>query len=324
LSIPLTMKREFTDLDYFLSKDKIVYLVKGYYHPPGGVFAYPVFWPDKNGDRRHTQWGRYKKDVSDFGKKIFEIHPEYQHDFVPRNTPLVLEKDILEIFHPRDKIKQFKQEWQGSVWYDIFNYLTEKLGIAEADMGIFGSYLVGLNRDGKGKHVKDVDFIVYGLENFHKVKNSIEDLLDYFGFSHISKEHIRYHQEKFGKLFDPAVNSFDKTLANKWSAIQIKPGILNTLRFVYKEDEIPPNPISSPVEVLIQIEGIVEEDVGANFMPRIFSVEIKNSVYAVITYFWAFQSCVKQGDKVLITGNLHQDGRTISVDSHSHGIKILS
>ena len=51
------MIRIFLDLDYFLSKDKIVYLVKGYYHPSIGVFATPVFWPDKKGQRVHPQWG---------------------------------------------------------------------------------------------------------------------------------------------------------------------------------------------------------------------------------------------------------------------------
>lgn len=318
------MKHDFTDLDYFLSKDKIVYLVKGYYHPLDRVFAYPVFWPDENGDRAHPQWGRYRKDVSDFGKKIFEIHLEYQHNFVPRNTPLIPKKDILEVFNPRDKIKQFKQEWQGTVWHDIFSYLTDRLGIPEPDIGIFGSYLVNLNRDEKGKHVKDVDFVVYGLGNFFKVKNGMENLLEYFGFSHISKEHIAYHQEKFGKLFNEKVNSFEKTLANKWSSIQIKPGLLNTLRFVYKAGEIPLNPITTEAERPIAIQGIVEDSDGANFMPRVFTVRAEQKLYTVATYFWAFQSCVKNGEEVLITGNLHKNSAVISVDSREYGIKILS
>lgn len=324
ISTPLAMKHKFTDLDYFLSKDRIVYLVKGYYHPPGGVFAYPVFWPDENGDRTHAQWGKYRKDVSDFGKKIFEIHSEYQHNFVPQNTPLVPLEDILEVFHPRNKIKQFKQEWKGSVWHDIFSYLTERLGIPESDMGIFGSYLVDLNRDEKGQHVKDVDFVVYGLENFSKVKNGMEDLLKHFGFSHISKEHIVYHQEKFGKLFNEKINSFEKTLANKWSSIQIESGLLNTLRFVYKAEEVPVNPIATEAERPIAIQGIVEDSDGANFMPRVFSVWAGKKLYTIVTYFWAFQACVKNGEEVLIIGNLHKNSAVISVDSGEHGIKILS
>lgn len=319
-----SMKHEFTDLDYFLSKDKIVYLVKGYYHPLGGVFAYPVFWPDEKGDREHARWGRYRKDVSDFGKKIFELHPEYRHNFVPQNTPLVPESHILEVFDPRNRIKNFKQEWQGSVWHDIFNYLVDKLEISEGDIGIFGSYLVGLNKNTDGNHIKDVDFAVYGLENFYKIKNGIEDLLNYFGFSHISKEHIAYHQKKFGKLFNARINSFDKTIANKWSSIQIKPGLLNTLRFVYKKNEIPENPIKGEVIGQTQIEGVVTEDIGTNFMPRTFKVKSNKDFYTIVTYFWAFQSCVKDGDKVVIAGNLHADGKTISVDSTKHGIKILS
>jgi predicted nucleotidyltransferase len=316
------MKHEFVDLDYFLSKDKIVYLVKGYYHPPGGVFAYPVFWPDKSGDRRHEKWGRYKKDVSDFNKKIFEIHPEYQHNFVPQNTPLVPEKDILEVFHPRDKIEQFKQEWQGFVWYDIFHYLTCNLGILELDIGIFGSYLVGLNKDIENRHIKDVDFVIFGLDNFHKVKNGMEKMLKHFSFSHISKEHIAYHQEKFGGLFDIRASSFKKTLANKWSSIQIKSGLLNTLRFVYKKNEIPSNPIEGSILRQAQIKGVVVEDIGVNFMPRVFKIKSSGIVHTIVTYFWAFQSCVKNGDNILVTGDLYEN-RVIAVDDSSHGIKIL-
>lgn len=315
------MNYKFTDLDYFVSKDKIVYLVKGYYHTKDRVFAYPVFWPDINGDRVHSKWGRYRKNVSDFGKEIFKIHPEYSHNFVPRNTPLVFQSDIAEVFHPQDRIKQFKQEWRGFVWYDIFDYLTGKLKIPEKDMGIFGSYLVGLNKNMGGSHIKDVDFAVYGLENFYKVRNGMEVLLKHFGFSHIGEDHIVYHQEKFGSLFNPEINSFNKTLANKWPSIQIKTGLLNTLRFVYKKNEIPKNPILGVKIKRVQIEGIVVDDTGVNFMPRTFKIETNGNVYTIITYFWAFQSCVKNGDRVFITGDLYQ-GRVVAVDDANHGIKI--
>lgn len=311
------------DLDYFITFNHIVYLVKGPYHPHDYVFAYPVFWPEKSGDRIHPRFGNFKKDVSDLNEKIFIIHPEYRHNNVPFNTPLVPHNHIIEIFKPRERIPSFLKEEEKTVWHKIFFYLTDNLKIPKDDVGIFGSYLVELHKNKKGEQIKDVDFVIYGLDNFLKVKNGIEKLLHYFGFSHISQEHINYHVQKFGSLFDPTVNSFAKTLANKWSSIQIKPGILNTLRFVYKPEERPENPITSEIEKPIQLKGVVEDDAGTNFMPRIFTLNSQNKRYRIVTYFWAFQSCVKNGDHCLITGNLHKDGQTVSIDGCNHGIKIL-
>lgn len=318
------MSKIISDLNYLLTYDGIIYLVKGYYHPPQGVFAYPVFWPDKDGQRLHPTLGRYTKNVSDFNKEIFELHPEYRHSFIPVNTPLVSKSHITKIFHPRDKIKQFVEKEKGSIWYQIFKYLTKKTKIPKEDIGILGSYLVDMNRNINGKHIKDVDFAIYGLKNLQKIKQSIENLTNHFGFSHISKDHILWHKEKFGKHFDTALNSFEKTLANKWSSIQVSPGLLTTLRFVYKQNEIPPNPITTPVVSSIQIKGKVIEDVGTNFVPRVFQIKSGSKIYTVATYFWAFQSCVRNGNQILVTGSLHQDALTISIDKSSHGIKILS
>ncbi len=319
------MSQNFCDLDYILSKDKIFYLVKGYYHTEDGVFAYPVFWPDPNGQRIHPELGNYTKDVSDFSnEKIFALHPEYKHGFIPKNIPLVKRGDIIQTFHPREKIPQFLLNKENNVWHQLFQYLVEELKISQNDIGIFGSYLIDLSHDKNGKQAKDIDFAIYGFENLHKMKNGIEKLLNHFDFTHISKEHILYHKDKFGKYFDSSINSFEKTLANKWSSIQIAPGLLATLRFVYKPDEIPRNPIASPVDSPVRIEGVVTKDIGTNFMPRVFEIKTKNGNYSVVNYFWGFQECVKNGDQVLITGNLHKDGKIISVDAASHGIKILS
>ncbi len=314
---------QITDLDYFLTKDGIVYITRGYYHLPEDIFACPVFWPDKNGDRLHPQRGRYRKDITEFNEKIFSIHPQYRHDSFPRNFPLIPRSEIIEIFHPRDKMLQFLEQEKGTIWHDLALYLKSNISIPLEDIGIFGSYLVDLHKDVGNRQIKDIDFAIYGIDNLIAAKNGMEKLLEHFGFTHISDEHIRYHAEKFGKQFSPSVNTFEKTLANKWSSIQIAPGLLNTLRFVYKENEIPPNPVVCGVKTAVKITGNVIDDIGSNFMPRVFIVQSDTIKYTVVTYCWSFQLCVKNGDRVEIAGNLHDDGKTVSLDAPIHGIKIL-
>ncbi len=317
------MAEKVTDLDYFFARDGIVYYARGYYHPAEGVFACPVFWPDEKGDRLHPRRGSYRKEVREFNERIFSPHPEYRHDFIPRNLPLVPRRDIVEVLQPRSKLRTFLKREERTIWHDIVCYLTENLSVPLEDVGIFGSYLVDLNKNTEGRHIKDVDFVIYGSDNLVAIKNGMEGLLKHFGFGHISEAHIRYHAEKFGREFVPSVNSFEKTLANKWSSIQIAPGLLSTLRFAYKENEIPPNPVKSSIKGTCKVVGEVMDDRGTNFMPRVFGIGSGGIRYAVVTYCWAFQACVKKGDRVEVTGNLHDDGRTVSIDTPSHGIKIL-
>jgi predicted nucleotidyltransferase len=313
-----------SDFDYCLANDGIIYLVKGYYHPAEAVIAYPVYWPDKSGNRQHPTLGRYLKNVSDFNQRLFEIHPSYRSPAVPRQTPRLPRSQISHVWQPKQKMAQFMAEETTGPWRDLIDYLIRDASVPYENIGIFGSYLVGMHQNLAGRQIKDIDFVIYGLSNLKKVKKALPKLLRHFGYGPISADHLNYHSRKFGQDFKPSANSFNKTLANKWSSIQIKPGLLCTLRFSYLDDEIPPDPTSLPVKQLVQIKGLVTDDIGTNFMPRVFKIDSEGSVCSVVTYFWGFQSCVRNGDYVMVTGNLHQDGKTISVDKRSHGIKIIS
>ena len=317
---------DFKDLDYFRTKDDIFFLVKGYYHPSNKVFAYPVFWPDKKGDRFHQKLKRaFRKDTSDIDNaKIFKLYPHYRHSFVPQNIPLIPKNEIIEIFRPQEKLKDFLKKERKTIWFKVYEVICQKRRIPSQDIGIFGSYLVGLSKTQKGKQVKDIDFAVYGIKNCQKLKNNIGKILESLKAKPISKDHITYHAQKFGLKFNPKINSFNKTLSRKWSALQLRKGLLSTIRFIYKNSEIPSNPITSSIKCRFQIQGKVLDDFGTNFMPRTFIIQKNNKKYNVVTYFWGFQEAVKNKDLVLITGNLHQDGKTISIDDINHGIKILN
>jgi len=314
------------DLDYFRTKDNILFLVKGYYHLPGKVFAYPVFWPDKKGDySQPTLRKRFSKETSDVdNSKIFNLFPHYRHKLIPHNIPLVPEDEIIEVYHPQDKVKDFLKKEKNTIWFKIFNAISKIGKVTKEDIGIFGSYLVGFSETTESKKVKDIDFCVYGINNCLRLKNRFNYLLKLLGYKHISKDHIAYHARKFGPKFDPKINSFKKTLSRKWSSIQIREDLLSTIRFVYKDDEIPPNPIQTDIQKSFQITGEVVDDFGTNFMPRTFLIKKGNREYRVVTYFWGFQEAVKNGDLVMVTGDLHQDQKTLSVDRINHGIKLIN
>lgn len=308
------MKENLTDLDYFRTKDDIIFYAKGYYHTGDIVIAMPVFWPDPKGDRIHAFGRKYRKDV----KEII------RNSELPKSALRVPAKDIVEVFKPRDAFKNFLAESKDSIWRKIALAFIEE-GIPFDDIGIFGSYLVGLAEKDGGGLIKDIDFLIYGLANFRKLRDgSFEKIREKLGLGRISEDHIKWHAKKYGQYFEPGPTNFQETLKRKWPSLQIAPGILSTVRFVYKENEVPPDPVTSaPFEEII-IRGKVIKDEGIHFMPRVFEISSANQIFRVVTYFWAFYCAVKEGDEVEITGTLHKDMVLITLDDGSCGIKIIN
>lgn len=308
------MKEKLTDLDYFRTKDDIIFYAKGYYHPGNLVKAIPVFWPDPQGDRIHESGRRYRKDVKEIAR----------HAEIPKSAVRIPSEDIVEIFKPREAFKRFLAEPVDSIWRKIALAFIEE-GIPPNDIGVFGSYLVGLAKKDDDTLTKDVDFLIYGLDNFRKLeKGGFEKIRGKLGLGRISKDHIDWHAKKYGRYFEPGLTNFQETLKRKWPSLQIAPGILTTLRFIYRKREIPPDPITSPPDETVLVRGKVISAQGACFMPRVFEIICGTTLIRVVTYFWALYCPVKKGDEVEITGMLHESGDLISVDDYSSGIKIIN
>jgi predicted nucleotidyltransferase len=321
------VKTDLTDLDYFRTKDDIIFLTKGYYHPEGFVIAIPVFWGTPDGERIHLSGKRYHKEIDEvFNKRLFRLLPQYKNSEIPKSAARVPLNDIVEVFKPQRAFKKFLTEGnKKSIWYKIAFSFQELAKISLDDVGIFGSYLVGLAGKEEKDPIKDIDFLIRGLDNFRKLRNGgLKKIHEKFGFSPISQDHIAWHVKKYGEYFDQTLTSFPETLKRKWPTLQIAPGILSTIRFVYKKDEIPANPITSLPLERISIKGRVKAAEGVHFMPRVFEVLSSDKIFRIITYFWAFYCAVKEGDEVEITGTIHKEGNLISLDDHQSGIKIIN
>ncbi|MDD5418208.1 MAG: hypothetical protein PHW96_05015 [Candidatus Nanoarchaeia archaeon] len=285
------------DCDYIEDYEGNFYIVKGYWNKDF-VLCNKVFSPDENG-------GRYNKET---GKKYSKV--------INNNFELskVSHCNIKRIFKPAECLKAKISEL-NSKWKELVDYLIET-GIPENKIGIFGSQLIGFEM------VKDYDFVVYGKENCRSLIEKIEGLKSKLKITGITKEHINYQTEKYGKFHSPKYNSFEKMLKNKWSSLQFGKGILSTIRFVYGEDEIPENPFKYSIKYETESEGIVIDDFETNFCPRSFLIKTNSGIKKVSTYYWAYQSCVKKGMKVKIKAN-ERENRTLTIDSPNQGVKIL-
>lgn len=310
------------DLDYFRTNDNIIFIVKGNCHPKGRVFACPVYWPGKTGERFSQELKiRYEKSVDDIkNTRYFSLYPESRHQYLPQNIPAVDIKNIVEIYRPQEIMDKFRSEMRGTIWWDIYQSMIKVGKINPENIGIFGSYLVGLCNGDKGGLIKDIDFTIYGAGNCHKFKQFHREIKFGCGLCDISIDHVEYEAKKLGQGFNPERNSFRKTLQNKWSSIQVAPGILTTVRFVDRRFGML-NKFST--DKTFCVRGKVVDDFGGSFIPRFFQIESnEGKLYKIITYFWVYHQALKIGEEVEVWG--YEYGKNLVIlDSINHGIKVL-
>ncbi len=280
--------------DYVMDTKHDFFFIKGYCHPNNGVYGIKAFQQHENGVRLNRNGLRYDKIYRD----ILEV---------------VSEEHVLERFKPREC--ETKHKLQG-IWKKIFDAIQE-LGVPEKDIGIFGSVLIGF------PIVEDVDFVIYGLDNLKKIKNNIDALRLELGVTGISDAHVQYHSEKYSKDHNSEYTNFEKLLRNKWSSLQIKEGLLTTLRFGLNEHEISDlfrfDPAASGQD--ITLKGEVIDDALVDLCPRIFTLADADTTYTVATHYWAYQSCVKKGDVVRVRGELVED--RVILNKYDHGIWLM-
>ncbi|MBR9678344.1 MAG: hypothetical protein GOU97_03590, partial [Nanoarchaeota archaeon] len=148
------------------------------------------------------------------------------------STRFILEEinpsSIVNRFCPKNCFRK-KKHFLSGVWKKMGNALSKIVG--GDNVGIMGSALIGFPLK------KDVDFIVYGKDNCEKIRRNIDWVKGFVGASKISEDHVKYQVKKYGGFHNTGINSFQDLLRNKWSSLQIKKGVLSTIRFAYKEKE---------------------------------------------------------------------------------------
>jgi len=280
-------------LDYILDKKQRFWIVK---KMGNKIYGNIVFIPDNHGKRYNNLTNKFYSKVK----------------FPDGNFKSIKESEIIKIFQPKEYFRKNYKNIKGQ-WKNLADSLVN-LGIKKKEIGIFGSKLIGFNK------TKDIDFVVYGINNCNKIKNNIKTIKRQLGARNISKKHIAYQVQKYSD-YHSKKNDFHAMLKNKWSSLQFKEDILSTIRFLYSEDELPKEiGIKKGKEKIIS--GIVKEEFSS-YLPRIFYIKSKNKKIRVMTYFWAYQSCVKKNQKVRIFGTYNKKSKTVFLTKKQHWIKII-
>ncbi len=274
-------------LDYILDYDDNFWIMNELIgNKPKGFIVYKV---DENGNRfNNITKKRYIK--------------------LQNNGEVELPKEYKMLFKPQEFYRENKKNLKG-IWKKYVEVLNE-IGIEDKDIGIFGSYLIGFDI------IKDVDFIIYGLDNLEKYRNNNNFIKEKTNTKFISEKHIDHQYQKYKDKY-PEECDLKEIIKRNWSGIQVKEGVLSTPRFIDKNFTNIPEKKGKDKLVKVKVINGKKSDL----LPRVANVLCNGETYKIITQMWKFQSFAKKDDIFWVYGNVNEDDKIIILDNYNHYIK---
>ncbi|HLP79912.1 MAG TPA: hypothetical protein VK158_04715 [Acidobacteriota bacterium] len=254
----------------------------------GAVYGRKVYVLNEQGDKVDASGRRFKKVIR--SDSVLEKIPE---GFV---------------IHARSAYACMKHSMPPQ--FRMIGEFLEYIGIAQCDIGIFGSFMLELSP------AKDVDFCVYGEEAHALVRSHIVALRVLLDAHAVDEAYAMSRTHKFASFSSKFCA--EKILLRRWSTLVFSDGVAMTIRFLPKKMPVICARILSEKREICGVVGCNRSD----FMPRSFSVGAAEGLTNVWTLLWCYQSCVKEGDIVRVRGSVCDDG-SICIESMEDYIDIL-
>ena len=212
------------DGDTFVTKDGFIMNTFGYEHPDDRVFAFLKYIPAQykqlfNVEMLTRTWKfgsaeltnqlfraeklytakNYRSFIATFRKNF----PEFIYYCYLRNKELISAplSNIEQVFVPKDRLRVLtsieKPDRLQKMALDLVQLLSDKSGVSLEDFGIHGSIALNMHAP-----ESDIDFVVYGSENFRIVEETIALLVKAGKLSYIvgnRLEAARKFQGRYGK-----------------------------------------------------------------------------------------------------------------------------
>ena len=239
------------DGDTFLTKDGFIFNTFGYEHPDDNVFAFLKYIPEKYKEyfkvsmlQRTWKYGgnrlfraerlytakNYKNFIETFRSKF----PDYVYFCHLRKKELISAplSSIEKVFVPKDRLASLlqinKPDKLQKLAIELLNLLSKKSGIELSNFGIHGSLSLNMHAP-----QSDIDFVVYGYENFRKIEETIAKLANATKLSYIISNRLdaaRKFQGRYkGKIFMYNATRKPEEIKTKYGMQKFFP--IDTLRF---------------------------------------------------------------------------------------------
>ncbi len=211
------------DGDTFVTKEGFIFNTFGYEHPAGRVFAFLKYIPAGfkqffNVNMLTRTWTydgvqlfraeklytakNYQTFIETFRKNF----PDYLYYCPFRNKELISSPitSIKTVYVPRECLKALqklkKPDSLQTTALELLDLISKQSGVSLAEFGIHGSIALNMH-----SLESDIDFVVYGTENFRVVEQAIAELVNMGKLTYISGNRIeaaRRFQGRFkGKIW---------------------------------------------------------------------------------------------------------------------------
>lgn len=320
------------DRDAIITKEGLIFRVYGYTHPPNGYICDLEYAPceifkSKNSKAFRTDGKQvFYKFYEDKGWHFIEkSFPKYMlvHKHLNKKVLGVKKPDIVEIRKPEKRfLELLKKEPKDELLValqKVFETVSACSGLSKADFGVFGSLLHGFYHP----KFSDIDFVIYGRRNAHRVRAILNDLYAYstsklknefetdapisgknWRFKNITPQEFVWHQKRkmiYGVFHDETLKRKIKVEfepVKEWSEIRNEYG------------EVKKIVGCGWVKAILQ----VKDDGDCLFMPSVYHVEtVKlldgpkvDDIVRVVSYLEEFRMQAWKDETAYVEGNLER------------------
>jgi hypothetical protein len=304
------------DGDTFVTKEGFIFNAFGYEHPEGRVFAFLKYIPAEfkalfNVDMlartwsyRGTQLFRAEKlytakNYQTFIEAFRKNFPDYLYYCPFRSKELITSpvSSIKTVYVPRECLcvlqRVKKPDELQKTALQLLNVISRQADVSLSDFGIHGSIALSMYSP-----ESDIDFVVYGTENFRIVEQTIAELVNMGTLSYISGNRIeaaRRFQGRFrGKIW-------------MFNATKAKEQIVNDYgKFRY----VPIAPIRSQCRVIDDSETMYRPATYkvTDYKPldAISEIPIDKVPDRVVSNIGCYRNIARTGSEIKVAGTLER------------------
>jgi predicted nucleotidyltransferase len=310
------------DGDTFVTSDGFIMNTFGYEHPENQLFAFLKYIPAKYKDMFNVEmlertW-QYNKNELFRAEKLYTAK-NYQTfiEAFRKNFPGYLFYDknrgkeiiaapsnrIDEVFVPRDRLVWLqnlskRDELQDKA-LDLISLISKEAEVPLSNMGLHGSLALNMH----ASH-SDIDFVVYGTDNFRRVQVAIERLVNSAKLTYIVGNRLdaaRKFQGRYqGKIYMyNATRNFDE-ITTKFGQYKYTP--ITSVRFqatIENDRETMYRPATYKISSYKQLDA--ESELPDNNIPT-----------QVVSNIGCYRNIAQQGSEIKVSGRLEKVESTIN------------
>ncbi len=310
------------DGDTFVTTDGFIMNTFGYEHPGDRVFAFLKYIPAKYKDmfnvemlERTWHYGKNElfraeklytaKNYQTFIEAFRKNFPDYLYYDENRGKELITAplNRIEEVFVPRDRLVWLQSlpkldDLQAKA-LELITLISKESGVELSDMGLHGSLALNMH----APH-SDIDFVVYGTDNFRRVESAVERLVNAAKLTYIVGNRLdaaRKFQGRYqGKIYMyNATRQFDE-VKTKFGQYKYTP--LDPIRFqatICSDRETMYRPAT------YKISGYKPQDPESE-------LPIDKIPVQVVSNIGCYRNIAKQGSEIKVAGKLERVESTTS------------